>query len=106
MEIKSNGQNNQRIEGRINRKSTPCRFRASICAAVSPALLSLMVPVSGLLAPAERRPEFAAAVPLRSPGANTSLLLAPRAWQVGGTSAAMQLGECYLKIINQLMVHL
>ena len=61
---------------------------ASILAAVPPALDSLMPPVSGLLAPAEMRPELAAAVPESRPGANTSLLLGPSAWQVGGTSAA------------------
>src|SRR5512133_4393705 len=62
--------------------------RANIWAAVPPTLLSLMPPVSGLLAPADRRPELDAAVPESSPGANTSLLLGPRAWQVGGTSFA------------------
>ena len=41
---------------------------------VPPALASLMVPVSGLLAPKERRPELAARVPESRPGAKTSLL--------------------------------
>ena len=62
--------------------------RANIWAAVPPTLLSLMPPVSGLFAPADRRPELDAAVPDSRPGANTSLLLGPRAWQVGGTSFA------------------
>jgi len=50
---------------------------ASICAEVPPALDSLMVPVSGLLAPQERRPELAAWVPESRPGAKTSLLFLP-----------------------------
>src|SRR5664279_5541822 len=61
---------------------------ANSCAAVPPELLSLIPPVSGLLPPAERRPDWAAGVPVRRPGANTSLLFGPRGWQVGGTSAA------------------
>ncbi len=62
--------------------------RANIWAAVPPTLLSLMPPVSGLLAPQERRPELEAEVPERRPGAKTSLLLGPRGWQAGGTSLA------------------
>ena len=61
---------------------------ASICAAVPPELLSLMPPVSGLLAPAESRPELAAGVPVRRPGAKQRMFWGPRGWQVGGTSAA------------------
>ncbi len=61
---------------------------ASLWAEVPPEFDSLMVPVSGLLAPAEIRPELEAAVPESKPGAKTSLFLGPKAWQVGGTSAA------------------
>src|SRR5512135_704037 len=57
-------------------------------AAVPPALLSLIPPVSGLLKPADRRPELAAAVAVKRPGANTSLLYLPSGSQVGGTSLA------------------
>jgi len=55
---------------------------------VPPELDSLMPPVSGLLPPTDIRPELAAGVPDKVPGANTSLLLGPSGWQVGGTSAA------------------
>src|SRR5512136_1965610 len=58
------------------------------CAAVPPALLSLMPPVRGLLKPAERRPEFAAAVAVKRPGENTSLLYLPNGAHIGGTSLA------------------
>ncbi|MBP1628865.1 MAG: hypothetical protein H6Q00_3340 [Holophagaceae bacterium] len=72
----------------------PSRMRAcisslaSIRAAVPPALDSLMPPVRGLLAPADKRPELAAEVPVSIPGAKTSLLFGPRGWQDGGTSWA------------------
>ncbi len=51
---------------------------AIIPALVPPTLLSLIPPVKGLLAPQEFLPLFAAVVPERSPGANTSLLFGPR----------------------------
>jgi len=57
-------------------------------AKVPPVLLSLIPPVSGLLAPQERRPELAALVPERKPGAKISLLFLPSGWQVGLTSLA------------------
>src|SRR5208283_502193 len=44
----------------------------------APVLLSLMPPVSGLLAPQESRPELAALVPERKPGAKISLLFFPK----------------------------
>src|SRR5512136_2752897 len=58
------------------------------CDEVPPALLSLMPPVRGLLKPAHKRPELAAAVAVSKPGANTSLLYFPNGAQVGGTSLA------------------
>jgi hypothetical protein len=53
-------------------------MRASTWAAWPPALDSLMVSVSGLLQPTERRPVIDAVVPLSIPGAITSLFSAPR----------------------------
>ncbi len=47
-----------------------------------------MVPVSGLLAPTDMRPEMGAAVPPRRPGANTTLFSRPRGTHCGGTSWA------------------
>jgi len=61
--------------------------RASFCAAKPPALLSLIPPVSGDLAPAESRPLFAAGDPDRMPGAKINLFAFPSAWQVAGTSS-------------------
>ncbi len=63
-------------------------IRANCCAVVPPELLSLIPPVSGLFAPQDIRPDWAAAVPLSNPGAKTNLLLGPKAWQVGITSLA------------------
>ena len=57
-------------------------------AAMPPELASLIVCVSGLLAPADNRPEHGAPVPVRRPGASTSLLAADSGWQCGGTSWA------------------
>ncbi|KAF5040287.1 hypothetical protein DSECCO2_535060 [anaerobic digester metagenome] len=56
-------------------------------AAVPPELLSFIPPVSGLLAPTDKRPEFAAFVPANRPGANTNLFLLPNGLQVGSTSS-------------------
>ena len=53
--------------------------RANAFAALPPALDSLIVPVSGLLAPIDRRPEHGAPVPPNHPGAMTSVLAAPKA---------------------------
>ncbi len=57
-------------------------------AAMPPELASLIVHVSGLLAPADNRPEHGAPVPVKLPGASTSLLAAESGWQWGGTSSA------------------
>jgi hypothetical protein len=48
-----------------------------------------MPPVSGLLAPTERRPPFGAVVPPKRPGAKTSLASGPSASDFGGTSLKM-----------------
>src|SRR4030042_1118980 len=59
---------------------------ANLVAAVPPTLLSLIPPVKGLLAPMESLPELAAVVPVKSPGAITSLLCWPIGLHVGETS--------------------
>ena len=66
---------------------------ASPMAAMPPELASLIVPVSGLFAPAESRPEHGAPVPVRVPGAKTNLFAAESGWQVAGTSSAID-GRC------------
>src|SRR5659263_450851 len=60
---------------------------ASACAAWPPTFDSLRPPVSGLLAPTERRPPLGAVVPPRVPGAMTSLFSGPSGSAFGGTSA-------------------
>ena len=60
---------------------------AIFCEKLPPLLLSLIVPVNGLFAPTEIRPDWAAVVPLKKPGAKISLLFFPSAWQVGFTSS-------------------
>lgn len=50
-----------------------------------------MVPVNGLLAPTDIRPELGAEVPLSKPGAKIILLFLPRGWQVGWTSSFTKL---------------
>ena len=65
--------------------------RAIFCENEPPELDSLIVPVSGLFAPTDMRPELGADVPLRSPGAKIILLFLPRAWQVGLTSSLTKL---------------
>ena len=69
----------------FNNKSLNTQVGKTLCCS-APALLSLIVPVSGLLAPAESLPEFAHMVPVSNPGAKISLLYLPRGSQVGFTS--------------------
>ena len=60
-------------------------------AIVPPALLSFIVPVSGLFAPTETLLVFAKLVPLKRPGATMSLFSGPRGSHVACTSALIMI---------------
>ena len=67
---------------------------ANLLATVPPALLSLIVPVNGLLAPIDILPEHGALVPANKPGAITILLSLPNGLHNGFTSCLLYTSRC------------